>query len=197
MSGPGDAFVAAADLAMQGHSVFPCHIDKRPACPHGFHDASTDWADVVRLWMEHPGVLVGVATGAPSQISVLDIDAKHREAQEWWAANRTRLLPTRVHRTRSGGLHLVYGDYAGLKCSAAKIAKGVDVRADGGYVIWWPAAGLQVLCDGPIAPWPEWLMEALNPPPRHCQSPRSGRSPATAKWRSPRPWGSLARSRRP
>jgi hypothetical protein len=162
---PGDAFLAAFDLAMEDYCVFPCRLDKTPACPHGFKDASTDPTDVMRLWGEHPGVLVGVATGAPSQISVLDIDAKHREGQEWWTANRGRLLPTRTHRTRSGGLHLVYAYNDRVKCSAGKICRGVDTRGDGGYIVWWPAAGLPVLCEGPIAPWPEWLIEALNPPP--------------------------------
>jgi hypothetical protein len=67
------------------------------------------------------------------------------------------LPATRVHRTRSGGLHLLFRHHAGLKCSVGRIATGVDVRADGGYVIWWPAAGLPVLCRGPLAPWPAWL----------------------------------------
>ena len=162
---PGDAFLAASDLAMEDYCVFPCRPDKRPACPHGFKDASTDPTDVIRLWGEHPGVLVGVATGAPSQISVLDIDAKHREAQEWWATNRARLLLTRVHRTRSGGLHLVYAYDDRVKCSAGKICRGIDTRGNGGYIVWWPAAGLPVLSDASIAALPEWLIEALNPPP--------------------------------
>jgi hypothetical protein len=165
MTSPADAFMAAANLAMDDYCVFPCRADKRPACPHGFQDATTDPSDVIRLWGEHPGVLVGVATGPASHIAVLDIDAKHKEAQDWWRANRARLLPTRTHRTRSGGLHLIFGDFDGLKCSASKICRGVDVRADGGYIIWWPGAGFPVPCEGPIAPWPDWLTEALNPPP--------------------------------
>jgi hypothetical protein len=31
------------------------------------------------------------------------------------------------------------------------------VRACGGYIIWWPAAGLPVLCNAPLARWPGWL----------------------------------------
>jgi hypothetical protein len=69
------------------------------------------------------------------------------------------LLPTRVHRTRSGGLHLIYGDADGVKCSAGKICRGVDVHGAGGYVIWWPAAGQPVLHEGPCGPWPEWLLK--------------------------------------
>jgi hypothetical protein len=48
-------------------------------------------------------------------------------------------------------LHLIFQHAAGLRCSAEKIAAGVDVRAIGGYVIWWPAAGLPVPAEMPIA----------------------------------------------
>jgi hypothetical protein len=155
---------AALDLASQGYAVFPCRPDKKPACPHGFHDATSDAASLRELWQRFPGALIGVATGTASGICVVDIDCKHTQAHQWWGEHRARLLPTRVHRTRSGGLHLIYGDCPGLKCSAARIAKGVDVRAGGGYVLWWPAAGLPTLCSSPIASWPEWLRELAMPP---------------------------------
>jgi hypothetical protein len=150
------ALPAAIELGKQGYSCFPCRADKRPACTHGCNDASTDEGDIRALWSEFPGPLIGVACGPPSQISVIDIDQKP-EALEWWNACRSHLLPTRAHRTRSGGIHLIYGVLDGLKNSASKIAKGVDVRADGGYIIWWPAAGCPVLSDGPCAPFPSWL----------------------------------------
>jgi hypothetical protein len=63
-----------------------------------------------------------------------------------------------VHRTRSGGLHFLFQHEAGLRCSAGRIAAGIDVRASGGYVIWWPAAGLPVLADEQCSPWPRWLV---------------------------------------
>jgi hypothetical protein len=73
---------------------------------------------------------------------------------KWWTDNRQRLLPTRTHRTRSGGLHLIFGHHDGLKCSTSRIARGADVRAEGGYIIWSPA-GFPALDDRPCAPWPE------------------------------------------
>jgi hypothetical protein len=158
----GHAFV----LAEQGYACFPCRADKRPACPHGFQDATSDREGVVALWLGHSGPLVGVATGPASHLAVLDIDAEHSEARSWYAQHRDRLLPTRVHRTRSGGLHLVYGDCDGLRCSVSKIARGVEVRAEGGYAIWWPAAGLPVLSDAPIAPWPDWILGPAPVPGR-------------------------------
>jgi hypothetical protein len=35
---------------------------------------------------------------------------------------------------------------------------GIDVRADGGYAIWWPREGLPIE-DWPMCEWPEWLLE--------------------------------------
>ena len=75
----------------------------------------------------------------------------------WWASHRDRLPVTRVHRTRSGGLHLVFQHAPDIRCSAGRIAPGIDVRGNGGYVIWWPATGLPVLSNAPFAPWPDWL----------------------------------------
>lgn len=165
---------AALELAAQGYACFPCGPHKRPTCPRGFLRATADAAELRDLWWQYPGVLVGVATGPASQIAVLDVDlGKQESAREWWATHESRLTPTRTHRTRSGGLHLVYGDWTdgALRCSEGKIAKGIDVRADGGYAIWWPAAGLPVLSDAPIAPWPDDLIEALAAPARTAPLP--------------------------
>jgi hypothetical protein len=109
----------------------------------------------VSLWDQYPGELIGVPTGEASGLAVLDVDRKNGGA-EWYEANKSPLGETHIHRTGSGGLHLVYQHKAGLKCSASKIAPGIDVRASGGYVIWWPAEGLEVR-DAPLAEWPDWL----------------------------------------
>jgi hypothetical protein len=59
---------------------------------------------------------------------------------------------------------LIFAHVEGLRCSIGKIVLGVDVRAEGGYAIWHPAAGLPVLHDGEGAPWPDWLRAQLKPP---------------------------------
>jgi Bifunctional DNA primase/polymerase, N-terminal len=140
-----------------GYACFPCRENKRPATPNGFKDAVMGRDAIGALWRRHPGELVGVATGEMSGIAVLDIDAKHPAAHQWRIEHRDRLLPARVHRTRSGGLHLIYRHREGLRNSAGLIARGIDVRADRGYVIWWPAAGFPVLKDDGIRAWPQWL----------------------------------------
>jgi hypothetical protein len=129
---------AACALGGMGYACFPCRADKRPATPNGFKAAVKERGAIEDLWRRYPGELVGVATGAMSGASVVDIDAKHNTARKWWDEHRDQLLPARVHRTRSGGLHVIYRHRPGLTCSASRIAHGIDVRGDGGYVVWWP-----------------------------------------------------------
>jgi hypothetical protein len=163
------ALAAACTLGAMGYACFPCRADKRPTTPNGFKQAVKERDAIEDLWRQYPGILVGVATGEMSGASVLDIDKKHNPARVWWTEHRERLLPARVHRTRSGGLHLLYRHHPGLACSVSKLAHGVDVRADGGYVIWWPAAGLPVLADAGLKAWPDWLKVEASatavPPP--------------------------------
>jgi hypothetical protein len=153
----------AALLASQGYHCFPCAATKRPATPHGFKDATADLEALSTLWQEYPGELIGVSTGIPSGIDALDIDVKHPEAVAWWQNNRDRFPGTRVHRTRSGGLHLLFRHNEGVRCTAGKIALGIDTRGTDGYVIWWPAAGLPVLSGAPTATWPDWFISGLRP----------------------------------
>lgn len=112
-----------------GRRCFPCLLDKRPATPNGFQNAQTDADALSELWWRYPGPLVGVATGVMSDLDVLDLDTKHREAASWWTANRGRLPQTRIHRTRSGGQHLFFQHTATTRSTAGKIAPGVDTGA--------------------------------------------------------------------
>jgi hypothetical protein len=159
------ALAAALALGETGLPSFPCTYEKSPACPDGFKAASSDPARLRSLWRDYDGSLVGVPTGAVSGIDVLDLDAKHAAAREWWMQHRERLLPTRAHRTRHHGIHLVYRHRPDLRCTVSAIASGVDTRADGGYIIWWPAAGLPILSPAPVADWPKWFaLPALSAP---------------------------------
>jgi hypothetical protein len=144
----------AARLALLGYAVFPCREDKAPACPRGFHDATKDPAVVRRLFALPGAALIGVATGAASGFDVLDLDPRNG-SNAWDGADR--LPPTTVHSTRSGGTHWLFRHRPGQRCSAGRIAPGVDVKADGGYVIWWPSAGCELVLCEPLEEWPEWI----------------------------------------
>jgi hypothetical protein len=168
MTGPDEVCRMAQNLARNcGWRLFPCHDDKRPACPHGFKNAANDPDTIAGLWRNYPAPLIGVATGAASGISVLDIDKKHPEAVVWWQRNLYRLPHTRAFATRSGGGHLYLLHRDGVKNTSSKLCKGIDTRGEGGYIIFWFAAGFECLDHTPPQPWPDWLHAELTcqPPP--------------------------------
>lgn len=162
---------AALALAAAGRAVFPMTSGKRPTCPHGVKDATTDPDTIRRLFGAPGATLVAIATGTPSGIAVLDIDKQHNGAT-WWRANRDRLPGTYTYRSRSGGLHLWFVHRAGLRTCI--IAEGVERRGEGASAIHWPSVGYPVLCDADPAPWPP----GLEPPPPPAWTP-----PPAAPWR--------------
>lgn len=167
---PQDLIAAALALAAEGRAVFPMSLAKRPTCAHGILDASTDPTTIRRLFAAPGAALVAVATGTPSGISVLDVDHQHNGGA-WWQEHRDRLPPTFTYRSRSGGMHQWYLNRPGLRTCI--LAEGVERRGERASAIWWPGAGLPVLCDAPPAPWPLWL----EPPPPPTWTP-----PVAAPW---------------
>ena len=141
---------------------FPCTNDirKKPLSTHGFKDATTDPEKFIKIGhlKENSDFLFGIPTGTIVGFDVLDIDP---DGFEWWQ-NQTDVPLTRTHTTRRGGWHLLFQHLPNLKNSASKIADGIDIRADGGYMIWWPSHGLSVSNHEIISPWPNWLLTLLT-----------------------------------
>jgi hypothetical protein len=153
------------EVTLEGRAlpICPYGADKKPTCHGGFNSASADPAAIETLWERWPGPLTGVKTGTASDLAILDVDPRH-DGEAWLADFEIRhgyFPATRIHATRGGGLHFIFGHRPGLNSSRDLIARGVDVRADGGAVIWWPKEGYRVLCEGPVAPWPMILDEAI------------------------------------
>lgn len=176
---PGVSGLADAAISL-GMPVFPCDAKKRPLTLNGFKDATNDPAAIRRLFADHRAVMIGVPTGKISGFVAVDADMKEgQQGRSWLDANSHRLPQTRTHRTLNSGLHILYR-WPGqrVKNSASKIAPNIDVRGDGGYVIFPPSAGYMVADDAPIADVPEWLLPAICPPdpvytapaPRHIEA---------------------------
>ena len=161
-------------LAARGLCVFPCAASKKPAIPEakggrGCLDATADPDQVRALFMRAPNAaLVGVACGPASGLDILDIDPRHG-GEDWERQNRDRLPETLVHATPSGGRHHVFRHHPGVRNRQGVPASGIDVRGAGGYAIWPPCAGYEVVHDVEPTEWPEWLLQEVirtEPPPR-------------------------------
>lgn len=135
---------AALWYARRGWPVFPCKPNsKEPATEHGYIDATTD-ADTIRQWWGGiPGANIGIATGAAGLV-VVDVDTKNgAQGLESWRDLRHELAlddATPTVETPTGGLHVYYqGNGHPIRNSAGRLGPGLDVRAQGGYVVAPPS----------------------------------------------------------
>lgn len=170
---PGELKAAALALARAGYSVFPCK-GQTPYLTGGFKQATTNTATIEGWWRKWPYANIGLATGAINMLLVVDSDPRNdgdagiaRLVSEYGP-----LPPTRTHKTGRDGRHRLYS-ITGPVRSRQGLVKGVDVKADGGYVITVPSVhGVShkpytVELDIPIAPAPAWLVELCGKPRAH------------------------------
>lgn len=137
---------AAARFAQAGVPVFPCvPRGKRPLVEHGFHDASTDLAQVGAWWRRWPAANIGVPTGRASGLMVVDVDV-HGPVdgrvgfERATAAGLAGGWETLV-RTPTGGMHAYFPAMPGTEQRSWQAGRaGVDFRGDGGYIIVPPSA---------------------------------------------------------
>lgn len=124
--------------------------------------ASRDPA-AVRAMFSPDATGIGVPMGPDAGVFLVDLDGA--DGLEWLAANRHRLPPTRLHRTPSGGLHLLFNWPARMiRNSVRKIAPGVDIRGQGGFAVFPPTTGYTIEDDAMPADAPAWLLDAIDPP---------------------------------
>lgn len=156
--------------ARMGWPVIPLEPGgKRPLLSDWPKKASTDPRRISEWWSRWPNANIGVLTGPRSGILAVDVDdVPGLQALE---LEHGPLPATRIHATGSGGLHLLF-KYPGcesIRNSAGKLARGIDVRGDGGYVVAPPSATKRpyaVLSDLPLSEPPAWLLERLRAPER-------------------------------
>jgi hypothetical protein len=178
---------AALRLAARGMYVFPCGVgSKNPATPHGYKDASRD-PDVIRAWwQEEPQFNVAIATGSISGVWVQDVDGLDAEAELRRLEQRHGELPASVESITPRGRHIYFRmPEVPLRCSAGKVAPGIDIRADGGFAVVPPSvhpSGARyhwsVDSAQSFAVAPDWLIaKAADAAPKRTATP-------AAEWRS-------------
>jgi hypothetical protein len=146
--------------------VFPCN-GKRPIVQDWGNAATNDARTIAEWFRSGSATMIGVPTGARSGLVVIDVDIKNgAQGGAWLEAHKEALPQTRTHKTQSGGLHLVFRapDGVSIRNSASRVASGVDVRGEGGYVIWPGSPGYAVADETEPAEMPKWLIRACLPP---------------------------------
>ncbi len=176
----GHMLNAAMAYAAHGFPVFPVTVTKKKPVPArdigangnpipgtgGFKKATTDQSQIRKWWMGHE-YLIGLPMGAASGVWALDVDTSEDHADgvaEWNAiAAEHEPIVTREHRSATGGPHIIFNWYAGepLRCSSGDLPKGIEVKAQGGYVVVPPSKrkhrSYTVHVDSDPTDAPQWL----------------------------------------
>jgi Bifunctional DNA primase/polymerase, N-terminal len=164
---------AALTYAERGWPVFPLGVgSKVPMIKggRGYLDATIDPAAIRRWWNRWPEANIGVATG--QGFAVLDIDPRNGGAgsfESLCSEHHWTPRTAEVHTGRGdGGRHLYFSCPLGLRSGKFGRRRGLDLQADGAYVVappsihpesgreytWHPARSPEVVG---VAQLPHWI----------------------------------------
>jgi hypothetical protein len=122
----------ALRLAAEGFPVFPCEVNgKKPVPDHGFHDRTTDVAQI-NEWWSRADYNIGIVP-ADMGLVAFDLDLYKGVSKPI----RQMLVPTRTHQTPGGGEHRLYLSFEAF--SNKTFAENVDIRSANGYILWPPS----------------------------------------------------------
>ena len=155
-----DLIEEAIEWAKAGIPVFPCNNRKAPLTENGFHDAVTDPAAVRGLFEMFGGAAVMIGGRMGDGLFAVDLDLYKGPHVEQWAKEKRdegALVETRTHKTKSGGVHLLYEGEAGC-CNPVP---GVEIKGEGGYVILPGTPGYETIREG-IAQAPAPLYDTIK-----------------------------------
>ena len=171
--------------------VFPVKPrSKEPLTPHGFKDATTDPAQIEKWYRQWPVANIGLPTGTPSGLLVLDVDPRNggQESLDGFIAEHGQFPDTAEQQTGGGGRHIVFSHPGGPVSKT--LAPGIDLKGDGGYIVvapsihptgsayqWDGIAGEEALLNP--AEVPTWLLERIH---AACNGERAKPTEGSEKW---------------
>ena len=162
---------AALDYARRRWQVFPLQPNtKEPATRRGFYDATDNPATLHRWFDRGFPYNVAIRTGQPSGVLILDADGEVGAASLRELESKYEPFPPTLTSRTARGPHLWFTTAVPIPCSAGKIAPGIDIRGDGGYVVVPPSVHpngtiYQWANDLPPVPAPDWLVELVGKKP--------------------------------
>lgn len=177
----------AMEFILRGWAIFPVHhmfnrkcscgnincksAAKHPLVRHGFNDATNDINQIREWWNKWPSANIGVATGAISNIVVIDIDPKsggHNSLQNilrfTGEQESTLIAQSGGHRD---GRHYYYMHPGGVIRTIDGIRPGIDIKADKGCINAPPSVHqsgrtYRWLNNEPIAKLPGWVFQIIH-----------------------------------
>jgi hypothetical protein len=175
---------AARVYASDGMRIFPVNERKEPLTKHGFKDATTNIDTVTQWWDLWPDAGIAAPTGKATGRVVLDVDVKAGRDGEAtlrrWEEKHGPLPHTLTAATGGGGRHVHFAYPEGIEhipSGTNVLGPGVDVRADGGYVVLPPSSHASggvyhwIKAEGTVLEGlPEALLAALLPNPGSRQA---------------------------
>lgn len=171
-------YLAALELVTKlGWKIFPVHGGERsgdgmkqPATEHGFKDASDDLEQIERWFAGHPLRGIGLPCGEVNGILLTDLDGEEGVRSMKLMAERS-MPDGPVTRTpgKGGGWHVFFKHPGYPVKSTVALRPGVDIRADGSYVILPPSPHPNGAYRWVHSPFeyelpdpPAWLLESLK-----------------------------------
>jgi hypothetical protein len=151
----------------QGLSIIPIKRNKQAAIVWGKYQEERATREDIKKWFASGSFNIGLVTGKISGVVVVDFDLKHnRKSTEF------PIEPTVCAKTGGGGEHLFYKHpgYKVQSTNGALFGVGIDIKADGGYVVLAPSiheSGNEYEWQIPfskdeLAEMPAWLTDKLN-----------------------------------
>jgi len=138
---PG-ALDAVLSVAREGGRVFPVVARaKNPLLAEWQQQATTDEATIQAWAARYPGCNWGMACGTASGVWVLDVDGP--QGEQWYRENVVTRGDDKTRRVKTAkGFHLYYqcpSNGTAIRNTVGKIAPGIDVRGEGGFVLIPPS----------------------------------------------------------
>lgn len=148
--------------------------NKKPLVSGGFKAATAD-PEIIKQWFStmYRGAMIGLPTGQTTGLLVVDVDMKNGKdglkSLRQWEESFGILPETLTVKTPTGGYHLIFKLPEGINipCGVSVLGEGIDIRADGGYVVAlgsineaWESYSID--CDLPLAPAPDFLIAYLT-----------------------------------
>jgi DNA-binding transcriptional ArsR family regulator len=136
---------SALELWRSGFSVIPIQSgSKRPLVPWTEYQSRRPTKEEIRQWwQQYPNANIGIVTGKISGIVVIDLDLdKDKDDNESGAKIYEQAPTDLIVKTGRGGYHLYYRYPEDVDHVPNRVGllPGVDIRADGGYVVAPPSA---------------------------------------------------------